>query len=533
MDDYKEVTTALEGRLSLKSTKGLKRESTAEDYFETRPETRATVNSWLSGRMVTDYTADKSDDVKDPGRPNSIPGTGFRSVRRPGNEIVSTKANVPQVSKTTSADDAFSVTVKLAEPNLYLEGYDFQHRSVHRSAVLRGLLRLHVKSKVVLDRLSLNFEGISETVWPESWRLRHLKKHTRESITSHTWNFLQNDQLATSDAPPTQRSFEPGYYNYNFELPLDSSLPETIELPLGAVYYLLTATASEAGRLTQSSTHTQTVNLIRIPCACSLETVEPCGATGFHHGLRYSFMMHAQSFSVGGQVPLSIRLVPQPDCSWQRISISIEEDVRYRTRDGLAQREQSRCMATLLDKRDKQDDLAQRALRRISAAGESMTSTYAGTARIEKPRRPSLRSQDEDGSLREKFVLQLPSCSRLQPDTAYSCLYIRHNLVITVLARIGLEENNHKHFQIRIRLPIQLLTCKLSEGTTRLPEYAEDAISVRPKDQLCRCTSKSKDSDSLQEVDEQEDDEAANGNQSLALVYSQEPPAYRDLPSPT
>ena len=530
MEDYREVTSAIEGRLCLRSSKAPKHEILSEDYFQSRTDRPPTVNSWLSGRAMPDISLGKSNDRKEApnkGRSNSIASDRHHERKR-GITLPSLRATGPAVDYSTN--DAASLTIELAEPNLYLEGFNYQHCTEHRSTVLRGVLRLQVKQKAAFHDLSLRFEGISETIWPESWRLRHVKKKCRESFVHHDWNFLDRDD-ETAENERLGQSFDLGTYDYPFELPLDSSLPETIDLPMGGVYYTLTATASPSVS-SQTSAFARKVNLVRIPCSCSLELTEPCGATGFQHGLRYNFMLHGQSFPVGGQVPLGIRLVPTTDCSWQRLTITIEEDIRYRTRDGFAQREQSRVKATLLDKRAKQDDFAQRALRRISAAGESMSSTYAGSATIEKGRRSSHGSQDpvDAECLREKAVLQLPSCSRVHPDTAYSCLYVQHTLVITILARISMPDDSYKHFQIRVRLPIQLLTCKLSEGNTVLPEYAEsaDTSGLDEAPRLCRCVSSSNHSERLEEVNEDDVAAGCELEQAPATSTTLRPPSYHD-----
>ena len=529
MGDYKEVTSAIEGRLSLRSSKAPRNEIPPEDYFQTRTDRPPTVNTWLAGRAASDLSASKSDDAKDQAPKTRVTNKAPRPSRnrRTGTTRSSVRTSEPEGQ--CSATDAVTLTIDLGEPNLYLEGFNYQHRTEHQSAVLRGVLHLQVKQKVTLRELSLHFEGVSETVWPESWRLRHLKKHCRESFLEHDWGYLEDEREHITDADRTRQSFDPGLYDHAFELPLDSSLPESINLPMGSVRYSLRATASQTGIPSQRATCTQRVNLLRIPCACSLELIEPCGAHGFNHGLQYSFMLHGRSFPVGGQATLGIKLVPAPECSWERITITIEEDTRYRTRDGLAQREQSRCTAALLDKRAKQDDLALRAFRRISAAGERMSSTYAGSATIEKPRRSSHGSQDSMDSicLQEKIVLQLPSCSRVHPDTAYSCMYVQHTLVITILARITMPDDNHKHFQIRVRLPIQLLTCKLSEGNTVLPVYAVspdlEGLEVPP---LCRCVSSSGNSLRLHDVDEETPESSGSHGRSLNIGRDQDPPAY-------
>jgi Arrestin (or S-antigen), N-terminal domain len=428
MDNYKGVTTALEGRLFLRPGKPTKCENRPEEFFQSRTEIRPTVNSWLSGRAMSGYSAEKEESVKSHGQSPKISTAFPRPSWKRGEPKRLPKQNITEPPQGFSPNNRFVVTITLAEPNLYVEGFNFDHCEAHRSAVLRGTVHLKVLQRTVLRDLKLDFEGLSETRWPESWRLRHLKKNYREVFTTYPWRFINPENLASYS-----QAFDAGAYEYHFELPLDSALPETIELPLGSVRYSLKATVTQTGQALQSATCSMPVNILRIPCGCSLELVEPCGATGLQHGLQYSLMLHAQSFPVGGQVPLSMKLIPVADCSWERISISIEEHIKYRTRDGLAQREQSQSKASLLDRRARQDDLARRAFKTISAAGDSMSSFYAGAADIKNPRQGSHGSSDSSdvGKLQEKFMLQLPTCSQLHPDTSYSCLLVQHCLVVS------------------------------------------------------------------------------------------------------
>jgi len=71
------------------------------------------------------------------------------------------------------------------------------------------------------------------------------------------------------------RTFCPGEYMYNFELPLDSHLPETIDVDLGSVKYELEATVERAGAFRTNLVGTKEVTLIRAPSEGSLEQVEP------------------------------------------------------------------------------------------------------------------------------------------------------------------------------------------------------------------------------------------------------------------
>ncbi|KAK4942144.1 hypothetical protein LTR10_018036 [Elasticomyces elasticus] len=499
MEGFKEVTSAIEGRLFVSTKKHHEAEKNNGAYFQSRPETFPMVDSWLSpfaksiditGNTKSISTKGSHEMVNDrPRLPHRV------SVRDRGRDLPELRSRGgDSVSMTNS--DAFTVALELAEPILYLEGYDFPHNSAHRSAVLRGFMHLDVSRQVSLSDVSVTFRGISRTIWPEAWRVRRLKKTCEEDIVHHSWDYLKRGPTVDDHSSRAPRIFESGQYTYAFELPLESSLPETIDLPMGKVSYTLTASAAEAGRHSNVSSFTQAIILIRIPCMCSLELTEPYEVHGLLHGLRYSFALAAKSCRVGGQLPLRIRISSPTDRSWQSINVSLVEDVQYRTRDGLVHREQSRSKAVLYTKRAKRDPLHQRALRRISAAGEKMATTYAGNVIIEKdqPRRSGSVSHLEHGDLNqmdERAILTLPSCSTIEADTAYKCLYVRHYLLITIVAEVEVNENSRKHLEIRLRMPVHVLTCKLCDGNATLPEYSENPADLaldRPED-LCRCAS--------------------------------------------
>src|SRR6201999_2787560 len=61
------------------------------------------------------------------------------------------------------------------------------------------------------------------------------------------------------------RTFSPGDYIYNFELPLDSRIPETIDVELGSVKYELEATVERSGAFRANLTGFKEVTLIRAP----------------------------------------------------------------------------------------------------------------------------------------------------------------------------------------------------------------------------------------------------------------------------
>lgn len=479
MEGYKEVTSAIEGRLFVSTNKHNEASKNNEDYFQSRPQALPTVDSWLSpftSRIALPSNKTKSSGAEDGEQQKGGSSDRARHHHRSPPRSAAVKSRLPNI-KDQCADqmitraDGFTLSLELAEPILYLEGFDYPHNSEHRSTVLRGVMNLTILKPTTLSALNLNFRGETETIWPEAWRVRKLHKVFREEVVQQKWDFLQTDNSvdditttsANRNARQPIRRFEPGQYTFPFERPLESWLPETIDLPLGKVSYTLTALAATAagegggggggGGHSSTATLTQLVSLVRIPCICSLELSEPYEVHGLLYGLRYSFSLAAKSCRVGGQLPLTIKISSPNDRSWQSINVSLVEDVQYQTRNRLAYREQSRTKAVLYTNRAKRDPLHQRALRRISAAGEKMAPSYASSVVIEKQDdddvllRRSVSHHEyvtggADGGagtgadmdyqyLHEKALLNLPSCSKIEADTAYKCLYVRHYLLVS------------------------------------------------------------------------------------------------------
>ena len=527
MEDYKEVTSSLEGRLYLLNGKVKRPSTNVEDFYQPRPETQAVVNSWLSLKASSLNIANKAASAYAKQPPN---GSNRGSQSSASKELDSANSRPsPQYKPTVSGNtNAFTLALELAEPVIHLEGFDASHTRAHRSTVLRGLIRLDVVRRTTLKDLSLCFRGVSRTEWPESWRLRKLKKVAEETILQHSWDFLKDNPNGRVGQP---QSFEPGSYAMNFELPLESSMPESINLPLGGVSYQLTASATADASSTSSCK--QDVTFIRVPCACSLELSEPYGVHGSQHGLRYSFGLFAKSVAVGGKVPLSMRIASIPEVSWEKITIAMTEDVQYCTRDGLAHREQSRTKAILLEKRASVLRQPPKATRQISHTGEKLRHAHAAGVDVEKPpiRRSSTASSEPEVHLLEKTILKIPTCSTIQPDTAYSCIYVRHTLVITVVSRIDLDEFTHRNFEVQIKVPIQILTCKLNRANTTLPEYSENTpesaiLEPPPK---CGCDGTSKRIIELPELEEDDSMLERWTSGSIRSGWRHDLPGYDDL----
>jgi len=87
---------------------------------------------------------------------------------------VSSVAGEPNISITSLADEkpvvsgnGISVSISLAEPVLYLQGFDQNDSSSRSTTMLRGSMLLRVAKQAKIKTISLTFRGRSETDWPE------------------------------------------------------------------------------------------------------------------------------------------------------------------------------------------------------------------------------------------------------------------------------------------------------------------------------------------------------------------------------
>ena len=204
--------------------------------------------------------------------------------------------------KPIATGNGISISISLAEPVLYLQGFDQNDSTSGTTTMLRGSLHLHVTKQAKLKSISLNFRGRSETEWPEGIPPRRTEFHDTETIMNHTWPFFnaqfpqaehsycadlvhlaKSPTVSTKEVGVTASSFDlfqrtasprpnvtsreakrlslqlsqsksigkgenihggptiaqkgfkvfhPGDYIYNFELPVDSRLPESINVEL-------------------------------------------------------------------------------------------------------------------------------------------------------------------------------------------------------------------------------------------------------------------------------------------------------------
>ena len=241
------------------------------------------------------------------------------------------------------------------------------------------------------------------------------------------------------------RTFNPGHYVYNFELPIDSHMPETIDVDLGSVKYELEAIVERAGAFKANLMGIKEVVFIRTPAEGSLEQVEPIAISrNWEDQMHYDIVISGKSFPLGAQVPIAFKLTPLAKVRCHRIKVFVTESVEYYCNNKRVHRMEPSRKVQLFEKRS--DGPANSTFpgssMRIVSGGGVPYDLRAAAARGEEITPPdptnllgNLEGDRNIGPTEMEFNVQLPSCSamkdkdrtsRLHFDTTYSNIQVHH-----------------------------------------------------------------------------------------------------------
>jgi hypothetical protein len=432
------------------------------------------------------------------------------------NNSVETAINTAHLAdeKPVASGNGVSISISLAEPVLFLQGFD-QNDTVSRSTtMLRGSLLIRVAKQAKLKSISLNFRGRSETDWPEGIPPRRTEFKDTNTIMNHTWSFF-NAQIPqaehsygadivqlqkapsvsqkevgvtaaqfaarTNSPAPSMSSrdakrlslqanhsrsfgkgdtigagpsvaqkgfkvFHPGDYIYNFELPLDSRLPESIAVDLGSVKYELEALVERSGAFRANLVGSKELTMIRAPTEGSLEQTEPIAISrNWEDQLHYDIVISGKSFPLGSSVPIAFKLTPLAKVQCHRIKVFITENIQYFTANKRVHRLEPTRKVQLFEKRADGPSVSSYpgSSIRITAGGGIPYDHREAAARGEEsvPRDTTnlLGNLATDsvsiGPTEMEFNVQLPSCAlmkermkseRLHFDTTYSNIQVNH-----------------------------------------------------------------------------------------------------------
>ena len=418
--------------------------------------------------------------------------------------------------KPVANANGVAVIISLAEPVLFLQGYDQNDPTAHSTTMLRGSLLLRVTKQAKLKSISLNFRGKSETEWPEGIPPRRVEFRDTTVIMNHTWSFF-NAQMPQAEhsygadivqlqkgptvetkevgvtsssfdlfqrsaspakAPNTRdlkrlslqanhsrsfgkgesmtggptvaqrgfKVFHPGDYIYNFELPLDSRLPESINVDLGNVKYELEALVERSGAFRANLVGSKELTLIRAPSEGSLEQVEPIAISrNWEDQLHYDIVISGKSFPLGSSVPIAFKLTPLAKVQCHRIKVFVTENIQYFTNNKKVHRLEPTRKIQLFEKRAESRSVSSypgSSMRILAGGGvpyDYRSAAAGGDEDVPHDNTNLLGNLDADsvsiGPTEMEFNVQLPSChqmkdklrsERLHFDTTYSNIQVNH-----------------------------------------------------------------------------------------------------------
>ena len=240
------------------------------------------------------------------------------------------------------------------------------------------------------------------------------------------------------------RTFLPGDYIYNFELPLDSRLPETIDVELGSVKYELEAVIERAGAFRANLAGTKEVTLIRAPAEGSLEQVEPIAISrNWEDQLHYDIVISGKSFPLGTQVPIAFKLTPLAKVQCHRIKVLVTENIEYFCSNKRVHRMEPTRKVQLFEKRADSPPTTTfpGSTMRVTAGGgipyDMRARAASGEDILASDPTNLLGNLDGDsiGPTEMEFSVQLPSChtmrdrdrsQKLHFDTTYQNIQVHH-----------------------------------------------------------------------------------------------------------
>ena len=281
--------------------------------------------------------------------------------------------------------------------------------------------------------------------------------------TNQSRSFGKGDTGGTSIAQKGYRTFTPGDYVYSFELPIDSRLPETIDVELGSVKYELEATVERAGAFRSNLVGTKEVTMIRAPSEGSLEQVEPIAISrNWEDQLHYDIVISGKSFPLGAQVPIAFKLTPLAKVQCHRIKVYVTENIQYYTANKRVHRLEPTRKIQLFEKRADGPSTSAYpgSSMRITAGGGVAYDSREAAARGEEhiPRDTTnllgnLNSDSSIGPTEMEFSVQLPSChsmetkdklSKLHFDTTYHGIQVHHWIKVRLCVHSSTADtNNH------------------------------------------------------------------------------------------
>lgn len=324
------------------------------------------------------------------------------------------------------------------------------------------------------SRSSLN-NGEASTRSSRSSTLLSAKDAKRLSLqTNQSRSFEKNTPSNGLSSTMTKgyKLFHPGTYEYSFEIPLEHTSPETIDLPLGSVKWMLESLIERAGTFKPNLHGTKEVLVVRAPDQNSLEQVEPIAISRkWEDQLHYDIVISGKSFPIGAKIPIAFKLTPLAKVQCHRIKVFVTENADYFTDDKKVTRRDAQRKILLFERQAGKPLAEQYKESSVNfiRGGEPSSSTRQRTREVaqrRKDREAAHRGRlpepipeqtdnllgDIDLGLDELAIateiemnVQLPTCAQMRkdrskmihPDTTWKLIQVHHWIKVSKIPTIS------------------------------------------------------------------------------------------------
>ncbi|KAK2871761.1 hypothetical protein FQN49_002858 [Arthroderma sp. PD_2] len=317
---------------------------------------------------------------------------------------------------------------------------------------------------------------------------RELKRLSLHHSRSNSFGKGDSHSISDLVAQKGYKTFPPGEYMYNFEIPMEHQYPETVKWDHASVKYELEAVVERAGAFRPNLVGIKEIPLIRTPSEDCLEHVEPIAISRtWDDKLHYNVVITGKSFPLGSKIPVAVKLTPMAKVGCHRISVFLTEKVQLWAHGRKVHRVASDKMLLLFEKR----------------AGLPSRSIYPGsTMRLSSGGYQDITPSGEDvvgggtnflgdtnhasfgmGTTELECEVQLPSCPamkkmpdiamRLHCDTQYTSIEITHSVKIVFrLSKFDdTSPRKRRQFDISIDSPLGITSCKANASNIYVPSY--------------------------------------------------------------
>ncbi|KAI2638300.1 hypothetical protein GGS21DRAFT_510613 [Xylaria nigripes] len=169
-------------------------------------------------------------------------------------------SSVTEIPKPVASGNGVQCSIILAEPTVFLTGFDHdghpRHESINSTALLRGKLQLNVTKNVKLKSVTLKLHGKARTEWPEGIPPMRIEQYEEVSLRTQVLTFFH----AMHEAWETEYGNQCSYTLQRGVDTADKSYPIPVSSTISSALKrrpLSNPSARDYKRLSLQSTHTR------------------------------------------------------------------------------------------------------------------------------------------------------------------------------------------------------------------------------------------------------------------------------------